>query len=110
MPFPSDKVLAEARKKLRRRPGTALPGDHVLSVTDKLKHGLCSLFVQYFNSHNLTQAEMSSLLSLDPAVVSKILHYKYGNFTVDYLIKHLTPLYKETSLDIKIIQKKVKSA
>lgn len=110
MPFPNDKILADARKKLRQRPGTVLPGDRVLSVTDKLKHGLCSLFVQYFNSHNLTQAEMASLLELDPAIVSKILHYKYGKFTVDYLISHLAPLYKESSWDIKIVQKKAKTA
>lgn len=99
--FPSKKDLEEARNKLDEGPASRpLPND--ASIVDKAKFQLCEKFVVYKNIHNITQRAMAEKVGIDEALMSKILHYNFDEFTTDRLLKYLSKLYPDLDFNISV--------
>jgi predicted XRE-type DNA-binding protein len=99
--FPSEKELKEVREILEKGPAARpLPKD--ASPVDKAKHALCEEFVKYKNMHKLTQRALSERIGIDEALVSKIIHYSFDEFTTDRLIKYLAALYPKVEVKIRV--------
>jgi len=105
--FPSQKILAEVRKKLDKGAASRpLPLD--AAPSDKIKYKICEKFVIYKNKNqNLTQVKMAEMLGIDEGLMSKILHYHFDEFTTDRLINILGELYADVQIDIKTKKAKV---
>lgn len=98
--FPSEKDLKEVRDLLSTGPA-ARPLSPKADAVERLKHALCAEFVKYKNRKKITQKQLASELSIDEALVSKIINYAYDEFTVDRLVKYLSILYP--SVDIRLL-------
>ena len=99
--FPSKKQLDEARKMLDKGPASRpLPKD--ASPVDKMKYKICEKFVIYKNTKKITQKALAEKLNIDEALMSKILHYNFEEFTLDRLIKFLNVLYPNVEIDLKV--------
>jgi predicted XRE-type DNA-binding protein len=99
--FPSDKELKEVRGILDHGPA-ARPLSKDASPVDKAKYSLCEEFVKYKNAHKLTQRALAELLGIDEALVSKIIHYSFEEFTTDRLIKYLSVLYPKVEVKVRV--------
>lgn len=99
--FPSNKELEQITKKLSKgiasRP---LPKD--ADNIDRIKYRLCERFVIYLNGQGVTQKALAKTIGIDEALMSKILHYHYKEFSVDRLIKYLSVIYPDIDLDISV--------
>ena len=99
--FPSEKELARVSKLLKdclaSRP---LPKN--ASVVDKTKFSICEKFVIYKNGHEITQRALAKKIGVDEAIISKILHYHFDEFTVDRLIKYLEEIYPSVDFEINV--------
>ncbi|MFN8369559.1 MAG: XRE family transcriptional regulator [Bacteriovoracaceae bacterium] len=99
--FPSDSELNRVRKKLKRRVGSKpLPSD--AGPVEELKYRICEKFVIYLNSRKMTQKELAKLTGIDEALMSKILHYRFDEFTIDRLLKILMSLYQDITLNLYV--------
>lgn len=98
--FPSDQELAEVRELLSSGPAPR-PLPENADAVERLKHAICAEFVKYKNRNKLTQKQLASELSIDEALVSKIINYAYDEFTVDRLIKFLSVLYPD--VDVRLL-------
>jgi predicted XRE-type DNA-binding protein len=99
--FPSDKELKEVRAILEKSPATRLLAKNA-SPVDQIKYSICEEFVKYLNAHSLTQRALAERLGIDEALVSKIIHYSFEEFTTDRLIKYLCVLYPEVKVTIRV--------
>lgn len=98
--FPSEKELSEVRNLLSTGPA-ARPLPPNADVVERLKHALCAEFVKHKNRKKITQKQLALDLSIDEALVSKMINYSYDEFTVDRLVKYLSILYP--SVDIRLL-------
>lgn len=98
-PFPTDKEIKRVLKKIESKDGSKMlePG---ASTVDRLKFDLCESFIIYKQEHKLTQKDLADKLDLDPALMSKILHYRFEDFTIDRLVRFLEILHKSISIKI----------
>ena len=99
--FPSEKNLEEARKKLDKSPASR-PLAKDASIVDKTKFQLCEKFVIYKNTHKITQRALAKKIGIDEALMSKVLHYNFDEFTTDRLIKYLSALYPDIYFNISV--------
>jgi predicted XRE-type DNA-binding protein len=99
--FPSQKQLKEMRKKLEKGPA-ARPLPKAATSVDKVKYKICEQFVIYKNSQKMTQKALAEKLDLDEALMSKILHYNFDEFTVDRLLKFLNVLYPNVEIELRV--------
>ncbi len=99
--FPSDAELSRMRDILSKSIGSR-PLDKNASTVDKIKHNICNEFVVYINARKITQKDLASKLDIDEALVSKILHYHFDEFTIDRLIKYLSVLYPKLEFMFKL--------
>jgi predicted XRE-type DNA-binding protein len=98
--FPSDQDLAEARELLSTGPAPRpLPED--ADAVQRLKHAICAEFVKYKNKTKVTQKQLAMQLSIDEALMSKMMNYAYEEFTVDRLMKFLSILYP--MVDVRLL-------
>jgi len=72
------------------------------SVVDKTKYSLCQKFVANKRKEKLSQRELATIVGVDEAVISKILHYHIKDFTTDRLLRYLSKIYPDAELKIKI--------
>lgn len=99
--LPSDEVLDKMRALLEKLPmSRALPPD--ATPVDRAKFALCAEFVKYKHSTKTTQRDLAKRLGIDEALVSKITHYYYDEFTTDRLIRYLSVLYPKIQIGIKL--------
>lgn len=99
--FPSEKELKEVRELLEKAPATRLlPRD--ASPVDRTKYALCEEFVKYLNANKLTQRALAEKLGIDEALVSKIVHYSFDEFTTDRLIKYLAVIYPDVKVLVRV--------
>ena len=99
MKFPSDKQIKRALEILEKAPASR-PLPKNASKNDAIKFELCSNFVVYRREKKLSQKELADRLGIDPAQMSKILHYHIDEFSFEFLLTHLLKIYPKT--DIKI--------
>ncbi len=99
--FPSKKDLNLVRDKLNKGIASR-PLPKNANVVDRAKFRLCEKFVIYKNTHQITQREMAKKIGINEALVSKILHYHFDEFTSDRLLKYLSALYPDIDLKIEV--------
>ena len=99
MKFPSRKQIERALEILEKAPGSRLlPKD--ATPTDKIKYELCSRFVVYRREKEISQKDLAAKLGIDPAQMSKILHYHIDEFSVDYLLGLLLKIRPKTMIRV----------
>ena len=97
--WPSKKDIKEVLEYLEGVEGSRFLGDSATTV-EKIKHDLCREFVIYLREKSLTQKALAGKLNLDPALMSKILRYRFDEFTIDRLVNLLELLNKDISIKI----------
>lgn len=101
IPWPSKKELKKVMKVLRKSIGSrVLPPD--ATPIDKLKDSICAEFIIYKQNHNLTQKQLAEKLDIDEALMSKVLHYHFDEFTLDRLIRYLNIIYPKMEFNLKV--------
>ncbi len=96
--WPSEEELKRVLPILEKSEGSR-GYDPNFSMVDKLKYELCKQFVSYKLDHDISQKELAEKLEIDPALMSKILRYRFDDFTIDRLVRYLD------ILDIKVTLK-----
>jgi predicted XRE-type DNA-binding protein len=99
MGFPSEKELKKIRKVLEKVEGSRVVGDEG-SPIDKLKFKICQKFVVYRRETGLNQKELSILLGIDEALVSKLLRNRIESFTLDRLLRFLEIIYPNYKIEL----------
>jgi len=97
--FPKDEEIKKVLKELENAPGSKMLPENA-STIEKIKFELCKSFIIYKQENNLNQKELADILEIDPALMSKILHYNIEEFTIDRPVKFLDVLHKEISIKI----------
>ncbi len=59
---------------------------------DRIKRDMCAEFIIYKREHDLNQRELAQTLEISEALVSKILRYRFDEFTIDRLVRYLEKL------------------
>lgn len=99
MKFPTREQIEKAMKILDKAEGSRLlPKD--ASTTDKFKFELCSRFVVYRREKEISQKDLAAKLGIDPAQMSKVLHYYIDEFSVDYLLGLLLKIRPKTTIRV----------
>lgn len=99
MKFPSRKQIEKAMEILDKSEGSRFLAKDA-SPTDKIKFELCSRFVVYRREKDISQKELADKLGIDPAQMSKILHYYIDEFSVDYLLGLLLKIRPKTTIRV----------
>ena len=99
MKFPSRKQIDKALKILENAPGTRLLSKDA-SPSDILKFDLCKRFVIFRREKELSQKELVEKLGIDPAQMSKVLHYHIDEFSVDFLLGLLLKIRPKTTIRV----------
>jgi predicted XRE-type DNA-binding protein len=99
MGFPSEKELNRIRRKLSKVEGNRHVGDEGTPI-EKLKFSICQKFVKYHLDTGITQKELSILLGIDEALVSKLLRNRIESFTLDRLLKFLSIIYPNYKIEL----------
>lgn len=98
--WPSKKELEKVLKELEGAPGSrVIPKD--APPVDRTKHSICAQFVIYMQTHKISQQELAEKLGIDKALMSKIVHYHFDEFTIDRLIKYLAILDPKLVVEVK---------
>jgi predicted XRE-type DNA-binding protein len=91
--WPKKTDIEEVLKKLDSDDGLysrAIPSDAPL--TDRIKRDMCAELIIYKREHDLNQRELAQKLEISEALVSKILRYRFDEFTIDRLVRYLEKL------------------
>lgn len=99
--FPSEKQLKKIRKELSKGMASK-PLSENASPVDKIKHSICKQIVIYMNEHKLTQRALAEKIDESEALVSKVVHYHFEEFTIDRLVKFLARLHPDAELKIEV--------
>lgn len=99
--FPSKEELELVRKELDNKP-TSRPLPKNASSVDRAKYRICEKFVVYKNTQKISQKELAQKVGIDEALMSKILHYHFDEFTADRLIKYLNEIYPDVNVKIDV--------
>jgi predicted XRE-type DNA-binding protein len=99
MGFPSKKEIERALKKLDKVEGTLALNPNATPL-ERFRFDLCQKFIKYKLTHKINQKELSELLSVDEAKVSKILHHRLDEFSTDRLIEYYSKLDPELKLKV----------
>ena len=99
MGFPSEKELKKIRKELSNVEGNRVVGDEGTPI-ERLKFSICQKFVEYHLRTGVTQKELSILLGIDEALVSKLLRNRIESFTIDRLLRFLEVIYPNYKIEL----------
>lgn len=99
--FPSEKQLKKIRKELSKGMASKPLAENA-SPVDKIKHSICKQIVIYMNEHKLTQRALAEQLDESEALVSKVVHYHFEEFTIDRLIKFFARLHPDANIKIEV--------
>ena len=98
--WPSKREIEEVLKQLEGAPGSRVISKDA-SPVDRTKHLICAQFVIYMRTRKISQQELAEKLGIDKAVMSKIVHYHFDEFTIDRLIKYLAILDPDLVVEVK---------
>ena len=99
MAFPSQKEIKRVLAELEHVEGTRMLHPNA-SLVDKFKFDICACFIVYKRENDISQKELAEKLNLDPALMSKILRYRFDDFTIDRLVRLLEILHKDITIKI----------
>jgi predicted XRE-type DNA-binding protein len=100
MGFPSDKEIKRVLKKLENVEGNRVVGNEGTPI-ERLKFTICQKFVAYHLSTGITQKELSILLGIDEALVSKLLRNRIESFTLDRLLRFLEIIHPNYKIELQ---------
>ncbi len=100
--WPKEKDLQKMRDVLSQGDATQIVDPKTLSSGDQVKYHICEQIIRYQNNNHLSQKALAKLLDENEALVSKVVRYRFQEFTIDRLMKFLTVLYPKAELKIKI--------
>ena len=72
------------------------------STSDKMKYLICEKIVEYKLSDKLTQRALAEKLQENESLVSKVVHYHIAEFKMDRLLKFLSAIYPNVTIDLKV--------
>lgn len=98
--FPSDVEIAEVLRKLENKPGTRLLRPNATTL-ERLKFDICAEFVRYRLRTKVSQKGLAERIGVDTALISKILRYRFDEFTVDRLLRYLDKLHDKITITVK---------
>lgn len=99
MGMPSNKELKAARKRLEKVEGTlSLPAKP--TPLEQFRWDICQKFIGYKLDHKISQKDMSEMLGVDEAKISKILHHRIDEFSTDRLISLYAILVPKLKLKV----------
>jgi predicted XRE-type DNA-binding protein len=99
MGFPSRKEIKRVLAELEHVEGTRMLHPDA-TLVDRIKFEICASFIVYRREQDISQKELAEKLNLDPALMSKILHYRFDDFTIDRLVRLLEILHKDITINI----------
>lgn len=99
MAFPKKSEIQKALRKLENSEGSLTLGENP-TPREIFRYDLCQQFIKYKRKNDITQRELSLILGVDEAKVSKILHYRIDEFSTDRLIDLCTRI--DPNLRLKI--------
>ncbi len=97
--WPNEEQLADGLAKLGKLPGSR-ELDPNASLVDRIKYDLCRNFVIFLVMSDTTQKELADKIGIDPALMSKILRYRFEDFTIDRLVRYLEALDIQVTLKV----------
>ncbi len=97
--WPNEEQLADGLAKLGKLPGSR-ELDPNASLVERIKYDLCRNFVIYLVMSDTTQKELADKIGIDPALMSKILRYRFEDFTIDRLVRYLEALDIQVTLKV----------
>ena len=99
--FPPQKDIEKRAHALSKGPASATLRPDANDL-EKLKHMICKAFVTYKQLHRLSQRELAEEIGANESIVSKIVHYKIDEFTVDRLMKYLRAIDSQVTFKVKV--------
>lgn len=99
MGFPSEKELKKIRKELEHVEGSRIVGEEGTPI-ERLKFSICQKFVKYHLETGITQKELSILLGIDEALVSKLLRNRIESFSLDRLLRFLAIIHPHYKIEL----------
>lgn len=99
MGFPSEKQLKKIRKELMKVEGSRHVGDEGTPI-EKLKYKICQKIVKYRIETGISQKELSIILGIDEALVSKLLRNRIESFSLDRLLKYFEKIYPNYRIEL----------
>jgi len=97
MGMPSKAELMRALKRLEKVEGSLALADDATPL-ERFRYDICQQFIKYKIRNKVSQKEISEILSIDEAKISKILHHNIDEFSTDRLIS----LYSKLVPDVKL--------
>lgn len=95
----SEKQLKKIRKQLQKVEGSRLAGEEGTPI-EKLKYKICQKFVEYHLETGISQKELSILLGIDEALVSKLLRNRVESFSLDRLLRYLEIIHPNYRIEL----------
>ena len=105
MGYPDEKRILKVIEKInfgKLKPTHIIDKD--ASPVDKMKFNICQRIISFKRDYNYTNVDLSKILDVGPAVISRILHCKLSKFKVDSLLNYYFALVL-SSQDKKLIKK-----
>ena len=91
--WPKSRAIEKVLKKFDANPelySASIPPD--ASLSDRIKRDICAELIIFKRQNNLNQRELAQKLEIGEALVSKLLRYRFNEFTIDRLIRYLEKL------------------
>lgn len=79
-----------------------------LDKIDRFKVEICGLFVRYLSENKMEQQVLAKKLQLNTALMSKIVRFKFQEFTIDRLLRLLEPIRPDIVPVLKKSSKAIK--
>ncbi|MDA9189644.1 hypothetical protein N9O57_01550 [bacterium] len=89
-------------KKGKQRPTIAIGKN--ASPLDKMKFNICQQIIKFKRVHDYTSKELSEIIDVGPAVISRVLHCQIDRFKIDSLLGYYFCLVTSSN-DKKLIKK-----
>ena len=99
MGFPSRKEIKKVLKELENVEGDRIVGDEGTPI-ERLKFSICQKFIIYHLDTGVTQKELSILLGIDEALVSKLLRNRIESFSLDRLLRFLAIIHPNYKIEL----------
>ena len=105
MSYPNQERIFKVMDKIKsgKIRATHLIDDSATPI-DKMKFNICQAILLFKREHNFSNLELSEILDVGPAVISRILHCQITKFKVDSLLSYYFSLVI-SSKDKKLIKK-----
>ena len=99
--FPPKKDIERISHELSKGLASETLGPDATDL-EKLKYEICKAFIKYKQRHRLSQRELAEEIGANESVVSKMVHYKIDQFTVDRLMRYLTAINSRVTFKVKV--------